>query len=331
MKKLMLIIFALMLNSTLFWYIYFNNIYDLINLYRNVIYFNNYEHLFSLMIFVLIIELIVMVLYAVSKVKTKEIIILFSVVVFNIICSQYPILFFRESNVKTKDLYYHIEERFKNKDDLLNPAMYKKEINEKYELSLNIFKEKNNADILEEKIQKFYLTSYNNVNLYEQFEQPYDMEKIYTFNDLEIELNNIKNFKDCKKITTQEMFYFCTKYNIPAEVKYKIYLNNLNFTHIYNKKTFDKKFHQSVILNNFVHYSEALSNVDTNKMTVEEKNKDKEYRNEIKKCLLSMENLNNIIIMRTVDNTIIINSRFGHQSEMFKDPENAPILSIHND
>lgn len=304
--------------SILFWNIIFNNIYMSINILRDIYYFNIYSYkiIFPLIIIAMFLGFIIISSYFIKK---KMFSFILFIIIFNLIIKQYPLYFFvnSSSNKFKESLYYKIKDRFKENEDILDMNSYIGNSNA-YGITVDIYKSKTNLELLEENFQSFYISK--QIRYYENIGNDLNMENIYSIKSLTNEINNIKKFKDCHNIKNQDVFYFCTKYNIPSQIKYKIYLNNLFYTGINNENLWNSPTYKSFVINNFIHYSESLSNIDLNNMSVEEKSKNNEYREKIKK-LLNNNKVDNIDIIKVIENNIILKNRFASQGEIFRNPE----------
>lgn len=317
-KKTLILLTLIITCSTLFWVVYFNNIYLVLNILRDMFYFGfvDYKIIFP---FLIIVSFLGFISFIAVLIKKKIFSWLGILIVTNLICIQYPLYFYmnNKSIVLNTKLYYKINERFENQESILDINSYKNN-EKKYTITLDIFKSKNNGILLEEKFQSIYIS--RELNYYKDIGNDIKMEKIYSLNSLISEWKNLIKFKECTNIKNQEVFYFCSKFNIPANIKYKLYLHNLRFTGILNENLWDSKIYQAFVLNNFIHYNESLSNIDLNKMTLEEKTKDKEYREKVRK-LLNKYKIDNLYVMKTVDNNIILLTRFRSRLEIFRDPK----------
>lgn len=316
-KNNIIIAISVLVTSACFWSIYFNNIYNWINIFRDMFSFQLFSYKIIIPILTTLMLLIYMVVILKSLKKNLFLWLLF-IALTNILLLQYPLYFKINNNTKLDtELYYKMSKRFENKEEILDINSYKKN-KEEYILTINIFKTKNNLILLEELLQSVYINK--EIRYYENFGNDIDMERIYTLSSLKSEFDLSIKFQECENIKNNEIFYFCTKYNIPSKIKYKIYLNNLNFTGINSQQLWNSNSYKSFVLNNFVHYNEAISEIDINSMTTEEKNKDIEYRNKIRSLLRNYK-LEDIFLMKVVENNIILKNRYASQGEIFKNPE----------
>jgi len=229
--------YILIIISLLFVFVLNSNIYNIIQIITDVIYYNeitSYKDLLGA-ILVLFIIIIWFKVFIISKYKTIQI----TSLVIMILLSQIQPLYFYISTEKyskiegNESATYKVSERFNNTKELLNINNYK---NEDYSININSLRNENR----------------NIISIY-------SLEKIKKEILIKKELSICNN-----KIKTREIFYKCISANIPKKVKKEVFLKNKEFTYFFDEKNWNKKSYQTVILNDYIRLQEVRSQINNN-------------------------------------------------------------------